>query len=359
MKGIIVGKIRYVIGKRQLTHATFDKWKHKLRNGCYYLCYIEGKMGWRRFDSLNGSRYSTEIIRRLVLYGIYRNDSGVMGAAGEILMVSSQGNVKVVNFQGGAASSVVTFFRRKGAYNRVKSFSQSELSDYFHDTVIGLDDKESASEERWIKKASAWYMHEECELETGKWIFRQFQKYLKDVKKNTLVEQYTVEDIVNDVKLSGQEEEAISLLSKIKKRIATYLYVPIPFVYSHNDLHFENILKENNKKYHVIDFEYSSENAFFFDPISWFMREAAYKNRYAYFEKFMDGEFDDELSALSKLVNFEFKNLSRLFYGYMYILLRMRIYEENCLVLGSDEIKLLDGFYDYLGRYEGKTVQYP
>ena len=288
-----INYFKYFYKKKKNIKNILSKYKNYLKSGVYIITpnkiYLKNSK-WEKFLNYKHSflidLFFTEEIN------IKNYDEKDMG---ECLILSSNNLPKIFS-----STHVLTFL----SYSHIQKLKRVNeyVKNYFNTTYIEF--KRDMVIEKFIMDEKTINLDELNTVYTLCFKFYQSQQY--EIKK---IDIKVLENNYN--KLTQENKDFIEKLIQFANQ-------KIPFIYTHNDIHFENILKSNNR-FFFIDWEYFDKNLFFYDYLN-ILFVSALKGKKEFLDMYLRGGLDCYFDKLFDIFNIKYCKKKRNEYLYMYLL---------------------------------------
>ncbi len=210
---------------------------------------------------------------------------------GKLIFLNAQGSIKIFN-----DVSVLTFLENKNIDKMINNYKQ--VDDFFdYPRIITIHNNYYIEEFILDKKKKNLE-----ELHSIYHVLLNFYSKQKIEYKKLSVDDFVWEKLTVKNKLF------------IESIYTTHSY---PFVLSHNDIHFGNILIGD--KMYIIDWEYFGENLIYYDFLNILFVEALNGDR-SFLEFFFSGELDSYFEKLFSIFNLKYNKNNRKKYFDIYLL---------------------------------------
>ncbi len=340
-------KVKTVQKRKFQFRKSLQEYKDIMSNGVYS-CYSDGILNVYSLTTLKSHLYNTFDIRnrffQLIVYGLainigkYKN----AGVSFDQMMISHNGNIKLINAR---LNILRTYFVIHKSYTLTVNYINNVISNYYPCLVKLISSEDQFVDEKYIPNGNYWYKKNENLEYVGKWVFNICFEYLNYCIMHSFVYFGSIKDIKKVLRKRKNTAKVNAFINRIYNDLLNIENLRIPVVFSHNDLHFENIIKDSDDKFYVIDYEYSGKNFYFIDSITWFLREAIYKGETKYLLRFMSGEYDQDLRRISDAVQWN-SCLSKKELCFLYLFTKLMI----CENIENEEIKKIIDFYHYVKK---------
>ena len=236
------------------------------------------------------------------------NEEKFPGFRGSIFLPSNNGtgDVKIFDLTN---KKVLTIYSNEINYSN-KLHTYSEFKNFFKipEIIYNNDNKKILIEELVeFKSESQW--NQTIYLEVFESILNQYKKYGQEIVKWNKMKSSKIESVVNQ---SGYAQYYGKHFPDWREN--EILKWSFPLVQVHGDMWSANILLANNSDIYVIDWDNSNEQ-FFFNDIFWFITyEYIHLNNDFLINSYLNGAFDDALTALFTLFGVEFKPVNKTHY---------------------------------------------
>lgn len=176
-------------------------------------------------------------------------------------------------------------------------------------------------------------------------IFCRYKEYFCDCKQKRKY-YFTIPKEVFNSTLNNEEIDFIR-----REMNQEILLMSFPNLMVHGDLWTGNLLLKKEEKVFIyyIDWEYSNELIFFYDFFNLMWIEIYMNNNYKYFNRYLNGGFDQELIEIFSIFELSFRPEWRLDYFHLYFL--------NFLQVRGIHFNWVDR-QTYLNRYKNLLVEF-
>lgn len=316
----------FYIRRNDANISDMQKYQSYLPNGRYYLVLEKNRHVWRKdgyfqwlVSVIRANIRWKRKLRELISPHTYVVHNSTDNCLGESLYVTRKGNAKIFDTQ----NKLVTYFVQDSMLLDRASKFNSLYSPFFGDPVIkSIDIVQMRITERFVEEVYNWRLTSEGIYAMFDWLLKCERQYLLSINKFRYVD---VSWFENYFESCSCEDRVKELVCGILNHLQHDSSLSIPIVIQHNDLVLSNILAEKNG-FTLFDYEFSSENIFYYDVFLWFVWEAVNYGRYKYVDLYLNGKFDIRLKPIFDAVGIAVDVITRIRILYLFVLANIRIH---------------------------------
>ena len=209
-------------------------------------------------------------------------------------------------------SEVLSFLDDSNRFLRLEA-SYEKFIPFFNIPVLGVCSDRQLIIERYIEnQTTVSYKRRILSLDSYikplESYMLQFEEYINQSLEAGRVECISFNDRWN---IDPKHEEILSTLDKdFSLDLETLTW---PYLFTHGDLHYQNILVELNA-YYFIDWEHSDNHLAFYDPLHYILIHSLLFNDDRLVDAYFNGAFDGQLASLFAEAGIAYKTSKRLMY---------------------------------------------